>query len=988
MSRVPYRQAPFQRMRNRLSSPFPPVYFHIFLIFIFYNIHHFTILLSFVIGVEASSSIDLESDQAILFVQEKIEQETEIRRTTPAEKEQEEVFTLQLEVEEERWPLIFQREYEAYTQKHKERQQKLMEKKMIEDRARQFQADIVQRAINDRRRSKEESKLLTEDFVSNNIQMNSNQIKLERAMDEKLVQKDDMKANAEFILGEIQKPRLFTILVDEDLYRKEYGGRLGVGLDKDLIINSFQSGPKGQVSLLKTGGAVVGDKLVAINDKPTYADKIYQEQQSQRKTAVLLDHKKENDIFKDRTIQSSSTGSQPLYRPRDIPGLIKEAGFPLKLTFLAPNSFVGGNKEEIMQSDDPFEKIRPLFQEELLKEFSFEEDFKYNEIEKENLPIVKALTTNSEKPNHSLIVYDNYDQIQTMEYTITPALFGPPHSSNSDRYPVILAEPLDACSAPPSTIFSSRHILQQKQKQESQDPTSTLSSNSRDEDNTMTLNPTNFLPYQDKIVVAKRGKCSFAYKSHVIASHGGQGLIVVDDVDRGYFTMPIDPQMEKQKLDYVRTSMLTRYDGENLFHQIKSLAKAGRVPLARFQSNHEEVKPDLNISTENNEEKRNINQKLSPKNSFVNAKGIRIENDLKSEEQDYQASLDTPRLLKDLELAHLHFVPSPPNPPFEGYILNENKIVSNLPSKAMDVDQNFINGDQHFLSLHQIQNCDISKKLFFSREQNTDYSDDGYGTYKKTDNIQRGLILWLFDPVQERSPKETFIPKIDNKVRSPLNENVNTFLRNGLSCLNQENQLIENLQSYVKDSVRYLILVIDAENPVHIEYVLTFFNPRYRYFKGNKDHFEAMSKADPSINILVVDQKAGKLLSTMVDNPINLNSHYAKDTRNSVFIEKNQSQEFNEEESSLGVEVENKKGTYWKYLYDTLQQLSSKLIDQSLAWPVSSRGNRRLQQKIDRLYADKLDIDVTDGENKRKNYISKHLSNLPADRRGSFEYML
>ena len=73
MSRVPYRQAPFQRMRNRLSSPFPPVYFHIFLIFIFYNIHHFTILLSFVIGVEASSSIELESDQALLFLQENID---------------------------------------------------------------------------------------------------------------------------------------------------------------------------------------------------------------------------------------------------------------------------------------------------------------------------------------------------------------------------------------------------------------------------------------------------------------------------------------------------------------------------------------------------------------------------------------------------------------------------------------------------------------------------------------------------------------------------------------------------------------------------------------------------------------------------------------------------------------------------------------------------------------------------------------------------
>ena len=221
-----------------------------------------------------------------------------------------------------------------------------------------------------------------------------------------------------------------------------------------------------------------------------------------------------------------------------------------------------------------------------------------------------------------------------------------------------------------------------------------------------------------------------------------------------------------------------------------------------------------------------------------------------------------------------------------------------------------------------------------------------------------------------------------------MNKNSGKFTKNGLTCLNQENRLIEDLQSYPRGSVRFLTLVINAENPVHIEYVLTFFNPQYRYFKGNEDLFEIISKADPSINILVVDQKVGRLLSMMVENPTNLESQSTENR--SVSADKTVVTEFDEPQPSLHrVEMENTRGLYWKYLYDTLDHLSSKLTDRSLTWPVSEKGNRRLQEKINRLYADKLDITfVNDEQNKRKAYIDKHLSNLPSGRRGSFEYML
>ena len=113
-------------------------------------------------------------------------------------------------------------------------------------------------------------------------------------------------------------------------------------------------------------------------------------------------------------------------------------------------------------------------------------------------------------------------------------------------------------------------------------------------------------------------------------------------------------------------------------------------------------------------------------------------------------------------------------------------------------------------------------------------------------------------------------PTPDKETPSQSKDNGKTFMKNGLTCLNQENKIIEDLQSYPIGSIPFLILVIDAENPVHIEYIQTFFNPRYRYFKGNKDNFDVISKMNPSVSIFVVDQKVGKLLSTMVENPTTL----------------------------------------------------------------------------------------------------------------------
>ena len=266
---------------------------------------------------------------------------------------------------------------------------------------------------------------------------------------------------------------------------------------------------------------------------------------------------------------------------------------------------------------------------------------------------------------------------------------------------------------------------------------------------------------------------------------------------------------------------------------------------------------------------------------------------------------------------------------------------------------------------------------------------DGDMSYDPNERMQRGLILWLFDPEMYYVQGKISSPTPDKEIPSQSMDNGKAFMENGLTCLNQENKIIEDLQSYPIGSIPFLILVIDAENPVHIEYIQTFFNPRYRYFKGNKDYFDLISKMNPSVSIFVVDQNVGKLLSTMVEDPSTLDlmssekKHVRNDNQQSMFLDS-----YEDKPSLHSVEMEDTKGAYWKYLHQTLNYLSKKLNDQSLTWPVSERGNRRLQQKINQLYAEKLDYHSEIDENKRKAYIEKHLSNLPTDRRGSFQYML
>ena len=610
---------------------------------------------------------------------------------------------MKLEVQEERWPLIFQKEYENYVQKKLKEEMRLMDQRLVEKRNRNFQLQIAEYARNYAEKGPTSVNEGDEKEVLDKARGDH-----DPNFEEALVNSNDM-----LILNELTQPRVFTILVNEDLYRKEYGGRLGVGLDQDLIINSFQPGPKGQLSLLKRAGVEMSDKLIAINDKAT----------------CNTENDKDNN--------NGDKKGKALYRPRDIPALIKKTEFPLRLTFLAPNSFIGGNKD-VAGGTDISLQLRKIFEEDLKKQIPPTEESLQNtslERKKGEITVVKTVTTESEKPIHSLIIYDTYDQINILEYTLTPALFGPSHISNSNRYPLILAEPLDACSAPLSSS-SSLHLLKQ------------TDSTKRDRD--ITTDP-NLIkkesPYENAIVVAKRGKCPFAYKSHVIASHGGQGLIVVDDIDRGYFSMPGDPQMEKEKLDYARSSMLTRYDGDDLIRRMKELAKAGRVPLARFQSNPEE---DLSIQ---NKEKINGDKSLSlPQKSYVNARGIRIEKDLETEEDDNQAYLNAPPLLKDLGLPHLHFVPSPPNPPFEVYRLNENEEKlepsPNLQSGSLN-QKDLLFNEQAFFSLHQVQQCDLSNEAILSMGNSNSETRNNYDSnmsHDHSERMQRGLILWLFDP--------------------------------------------------------------------------------------------------------------------------------------------------------------------------------------------------------------------------------------------------